>query len=70
MSDIKGNFFLILFFKKELIDLPIDPLEHKYLRLINLWLLNILISSKPTKPEAPLIKTLYLLDMLCIYKKL
>ena len=34
--DIKGNFFLILFFKKELIDFPIDPLEHRYLRLMNL----------------------------------
>ena len=45
MSDIKGSFFLILFFKKELIDFPIDPLEQRYLRLINLWLLNILISS-------------------------
>ena len=36
ISDISGNFFLILFFKNELIDFPMDPLEHKYLRFINL----------------------------------
>ena len=52
---ILGNFLLIIFLSKKLIDLPIDLVAHKYKILAFGCLDNILTSSKPMYPVAPAI---------------